>query len=77
MSSKQKLRQLEEEIFENNEMTEDLIADEVPPTYSSLFSEELLLSPPTTRDERRESILIEGIQYGKESIFESGFAKIT
>ncbi|CAI7671731.1 unnamed protein product [Penicillium palitans] len=61
MSSKHELRQLEEDIFENNEMGEDSLTDELPPTYSSLFSEDLLLSPPTTTDERRESILIADI----------------
>ncbi|KAJ5869568.1 hypothetical protein N7455_004509 [Penicillium solitum] len=61
MSSKHELRQLEEDIFENNEMGEDSLTDELPPTYSSLFSEDLLLSSPTTTDERRESILIADI----------------
>lgn len=63
MSSKHELRQLEEDIFENNEMGEDSLTDELPPTYSSLFSEDLLLSSPTTTDERRESILIAGMKY--------------
>ncbi|KAJ5413176.1 hypothetical protein N7465_005481 [Penicillium sp. CMV-2018d] len=62
MSSKHELRQLEEGIFENNEMFENSLTDELPPTYSSLFCEDLLLSPPTTSDERRESILIEGLE---------------
>ncbi|KAF7519285.1 hypothetical protein PCG10_010147 [Penicillium crustosum] len=61
MSSKHELRQLEEDMFENNEMDDDSLNDELPPTYSSLFSEDLLLSPPTTADERRESILIADI----------------
>ncbi|KAJ5607135.1 hypothetical protein N7537_003754 [Penicillium hordei] len=61
MSSKLELRQLEEDILEIKEMSEDLLTDELPPTYSSLFSEDLLLSPPTTTDESRESILIADI----------------
>jgi hypothetical protein len=65
MSSKLELRQLEEDILEIKEMSEDLLTDELPPTYSSLFSEDLLLSPPTTTDESRESILIAGMKYGK------------
>lgn len=65
MSSKHELRQLEEDIFENNEMSEISLTDELPPAYSSLFCEDLLLSPPTTSDERRGSILIEGMKYGK------------
>lgn len=61
------MRQLEEDILENNNRNEYEIADELPPpTYNSLFSDDLLLPPPTTRDERRESVLIEGIQYENE-----------
>ncbi|OQD60735.1 hypothetical protein PENPOL_c021G04252 [Penicillium polonicum] len=67
MSSKHELRQLEEDIFENNEMSENSLTDELPPTYSSLFCEDLLLSPPTTTDERRESILIEEIRANNSS----------
>ncbi|KAJ5492020.1 UDP-glucuronosyl/UDP-glucosyltransferase [Penicillium expansum] len=62
MSSKHEMRQLEEDILENNNRNEYEIADELPPpTYNSLFSDDLLLPPPTTRDERRESVLIEDI----------------
>lgn len=76
MSSKHELRQLEEDMFENNEMDDDSLNDELPPTYSSLFSEDLLLSPPTTADERRESILIAGMKYAKKVVvFESPYAK--
>ncbi|CAI7644027.1 unnamed protein product [Penicillium glandicola] len=67
MSSKHELRQMEENVFENNETSEDSIADELPPTYNSLFSEDLLLPPPTTRDERRESMLIEEIRANDSS----------
>ncbi|KAI3194812.1 hypothetical protein CBS147311_8411 [Penicillium roqueforti] len=60
MFSKQELR--EEDIVNGSQMDDHSIANELPPpTYSSLFSEDLLLSPSTTRDERRESILIEDI----------------
>ncbi|KAK4865792.1 hypothetical protein LT330_009225 [Penicillium expansum] len=62
MSSKHEMRQLEEDLLENNNRNEYEIADELPPpTYNSLFSDDLLLPPPTTRDERRESVLIEDI----------------
>ncbi|KAJ5969658.1 hypothetical protein N7501_005906 [Penicillium viridicatum] len=67
MSSKHELRQLEEGIFENNEMFENSLTDELPPTYSSLFCEDLLLAPPTTSDEMRESILIEEIRANNSS----------
>lgn len=73
MFSKQELR--EEDIVNGSQMDDHSIANELPPpTYSSLFSEDLLLSPSTTRDERRESILIEGTQDRKKYTFENSCA---
>ncbi|KAJ5746456.1 hypothetical protein N7520_011638 [Penicillium odoratum] len=59
MSSKHEYTHLEEGIFD--ETNEESIIDEPPPAYNSVFNEDQLLLPPTTRNSWRDSILIEDI----------------